>query len=195
MTSRFGPIPDWDPSGLLPPFVDSPTSAGQRSPYAVGLTDLVLRFSDTAKRRTLLTGLLDFRAALHSAGIGEGFQWINGSFVEDTTHHSELDPNDIDVVTFLKLPDGLSQAQLVDGNPSLFDLDATRRRYGLDAYTVVLDAGDLTYLVRRVAYWNSLWSHDRNQRWKGYLEIDLSDSEDAIARAALNEAFAREVEA
>ena len=153
-----------------------------------------MRFSDTAKRRTLLTGLLDFRADLHTVGVLQGFQWINGSFVEDTTYHSQHDPNDIDVVTFLRLPSGHTQARLNDDNPSLFNPGATRRLYGLDAYTVVLDAGSLPELVRKVVYWNSLWSHDRSQQWKGYLEIDMSDSEDATARAALNEAFVREVE-
>ena len=172
MTSRRDPIPDWDASGFLPPFLDFSASEGGRSPYHVGLIDVVLRLGDTVDRRALLTGLLDYRAALHAAGVREGFQWVNGSFVEDTTQHAQREPGDIDLVTFLQLPGGRTQAQLAQANPSLFDPRTNRLQYGVDTYAVILDAGDLPYLVRRSAYWNGLWSHDRNRQWKGYLEID-----------------------
>ena len=194
MNIRRGPIPDWDPGGFLPPYLDSPASSEGRSPYYVGLTDLVLRFGDTTARRELLVGLMGYRAALHAAGLRHGFQWVNGSFVEDTTQHGHREPNDIDVVTFLRIPGDQTQAHLAQNNRPLFDLEANRRRYGVDAYTVVLDAGDPSHLVRMTAYWNNLWSHDLNRHWKGYLEIDLSDDEDAAARATLGEAANREVE-
>lgn len=194
MTSRFDPIPDSDHSGLLPPFVGSPTSGEQRSPYPVGLTDVVLRFGDTSARRKLLTGFLDYRAALHAAGVWDGFQWINGSFVEDTMQHYRREPNDIDVVTFFRCPSEQTQDLLVQANPSLFDPRDNRSQYCVDAYTVVLEIDDLPYLMRRTAYWNSLWSHDRRHRWKGYLEVDLTDSEDATARAALDSAITQEAE-
>ena len=194
MTGKLDPIPDWDPRGVLPPFLDSPTSGGGRSPYRVGLTDLVLRFSDTRDRRELLSGLLDYRGALHAAGVRAGLQWVNGSFVEDTTQHSRREPRDIDLVTFLQLPDERTQGEWVQDNPSLFDPRANRHQYGVDAYAVVLDPGDLFSLVRESVYWNGLWSHDRNHQWKGYVEIDLSSDEDGAARAALDEAANREVE-
>ena len=131
---------------------------------------------------------------LHAAGVRDGFQWVNGSFVEDTTQHAQREPRDIDLVTFLQLPGECTQEELAQANSSLFDLRANRRQYGVDTYTVILDAGDLPYLVRMSAYWNSLWSHDRNRQWKGYVEIELSDIEDAAARAALDRADTREVE-
>ena len=192
MTSSLGSIPEWDSSGLLPPYLGSPTSDKGRSPYHVGLTDVVLRFGDTTARRTLLTGLLDYRAVLYAAGIREGFQWINGSFVEDKRGHSEQEPSDIDVVTFFHTPAEQTQEALATANPLLFE---ARRRYGVDAYYVDLDSGDLSYLVRMSAYWSSLWSHSRNGQWKGYLEVTLSDDEDAAARAVLDETANREVEA
>ncbi len=193
MTSRLGPIPDWDPHGVLPPFLGSPISGQGRSPYLVGLTDLVLRFSDTKDRRKLLTGLLDYRASLHAAGVRVGLQWVNGSFVEDTVRHSGSEPKDIDLVTFLQLPDERTQVRWTQDNPSLFDPRANKRQYSVDAYVVVLDPGNLLSLVRETTYWNGLWSHDRNQQWKGYVEIDLSNDEDEAARAALVEAANREV--
>lgn len=103
MNDMTGSIPSWDHAGQLPPFGGSPISADQRSPYRVGLTDLALRFGDSTARRNLLSGLLDYRAVLHAAGLQEGFQWIDGSFIEDTTFHSGGEPGDIDVVTFFRL--------------------------------------------------------------------------------------------
>ena len=194
MTSGLGPIPNWDPSGVLPPFLDSPVSGDGRSPYHVRLTDLVLRFGDTTARRKLLGGLLDYRSVLHAAGLRDGFQWVNGSFVEDTTQHGEREPSDIDVVSFFRIPNGQTQERFWQDNGSLFDLALNKDRYGVDAYPVVLDAGSLPYLVRITVYWNNLWSHNRNRHWKGYLEINLTYDDDATARAILGEEANREVE-
>ncbi len=194
MTSSLEPIPDWDLGGRLPPFVGSPTSGNQRSPYLVGLTDMALRLGDTATRRKLLNGLLDYRANLHAADLRDGFQWVNGSFVENTEQRDHRAPNDIDVVTFMRLPRGQSQAGLAEANPSLFDQDANRNLYGVDTYTVVLDTHDPIFLVRVASYWNSVWSHDRRLQWKGYLEINLSGDEDAAARAVLQQAALTEEE-
>ena len=192
ITRGVGHIPDWDSRGLLPPFVSSPTSGEGRSPYLVRLTDLVLRFGYTTARRTFLAGLLDYRADLHAAGIKNGFQWINGSFVEDKIGHSGEEPGDIDLVTFFHVPTGQTQGTLAVAHPDLFHPSVTKGRYGVDAYPVTLDASDLRFLVNKSAYWNSLWSHDRNNQWKGYLEIDLSDGEDKTAKAALDEAAKQE---
>ena len=194
MIQPGGSVPNWDPVGQLPPFVGSPTNAGQRSPYLIGLTDLVLRFGDTATRRRLLVGFLDYRAALFRAGIQNGFQWVNGSFIEDTVQHQRPEPRDLDVVTFFSLPHGVTQTQLTKASPMLFDQKTNRNQYGVDAYNVVLDAAKLPYLARVIVYWNSLWSHDRSLRWKGYLEVDLSNSEDPTAKAVLQQAGTREVE-
>ena len=79
-----GRIPDWGYSGFLPPFLDNPASPSDRSPYRASLGETLVRFgSANAARRGLMAGLLNFRAALHRAGAVKGFQWINGSFVEN----------------------------------------------------------------------------------------------------------------
>src|SRR5437867_13022888 len=101
------PIPPWNPEGLLPAAdMANPTSAN-RAPYPVTLSDVVMRFHTSAERAAILTGFLDYRAALHAAGLTTGFQWLDGSFME----HIEVGarrrpPNDIDVVSFYHLPPG-----------------------------------------------------------------------------------------
>ena len=42
-------------------------------------------------------------------------------------------------------------------------------------------------LVERSAYWYSMWSHRRNQAWKGYLEVDLNPAHDQQATDYLNQ--------
>ena len=186
MVANSGPVPEWNDRGLLPPYVEDRTIPNSRSPYQISLIDMMLRFGDTAARRQILTGFLDFRAALHTAGIVQGFQWVNGSFVENVIQKEGREPRDIDVVTFFHLPDDYTQETFSLEFPSLFDHRANKAKYHTDGYFVALDTGDIRYLSRRIAYWNSLWSHTREGVWKGYLEIDLSAVEDGAARRALS---------
>lgn len=183
MSEDSGPIPNWDASGHLPLFVGNPVARGG-SPYATGLIDLTLRFGTTNSRRRLLEGFLAFRASLHSAGVQRGFQWIDGSFVEDPSHHPR-EPKDIDVVTFFYLPTDFTQRDFMDRHGDLFKPPLTKERFRVDSYPVVLDTSDLSLLVSHTVYWNRLWSHGRQSQPKGYLQVDLSDSDDAAAKAVL----------
>ena len=194
MVANINPIPEWDSRGLLPPYLDSAGVLSNRSPYRVSLTAMVQRFGNTAARRELLAGLLDFRATLHQAGLTRGFQWVNGSFVTDVMQIANREPRDIDVVTFFHLPDGYTAASFAREFPELLDRDNNRNRYRTDALFMVLDNNDMRYMATRFAFFNNLWSHTRQEdedrdewRWKGYLELDLSDHEDAVARIALNQ--------
>ncbi len=181
-------IPDWNSQGVLSPIDPvNPTSAG-RSPYSVSLTDFVLRFGTTKKRQTILQGLLDFRAALHTAGLDSGFQWVNGSFLEDIETIENRPPADMDVVTFFSLPQGQTQQSFASTHPDLFNHKDTKTRFHVDAYFVPLEDNPPEYLVERSVYWYSLWSHRRNGQWKGYLQIDISATNDTTAKAGLQKA-------
>lgn len=77
-------IPAFGPSGVLPPFIDADATARPgASPYLTTMTEIVRRFGTSAERLAILRGLLDYRAELLRVGIVRGFQWIDGSFVED----------------------------------------------------------------------------------------------------------------
>ncbi len=108
MTSSAASIPAWNSAGVLPPIrPNAPGSSPDRSPYVVDLAVLVDRFATSTERMAILDGLLRFRAALHAAGITSGFQWLDGSFLEQVEALEGRAPRDIDVVTFLALPQGL----------------------------------------------------------------------------------------
>lgn len=184
-------IPGFNHSHVLPPFVgDSPRQAANASPYETTASELVARLGGTPPRAALLRGLFAYRQALRDLGFSRGFQWIDGSFVEDIEAHVERAPNDIDVVSFAHTPAGLDAAAvnaLAQAHPEVFVLEQARRRYGCDAYVVRLD-GDPVKLVRRATYYHGLFSHRRSDNvWKGLLLLPLA-SDDEAALAMLNPA-------
>ncbi len=177
-------IPAWTADGVLPPVNASQPTSVDRSPYAVSLTDWVLRFSETPERRIVIDGLLRYREALHSVGLVEGFQWLDGSFLEHVEITENRAPNDVDVVTFYRLPAGVTQKELMAREGTLFSPPLLKTTYRVDGYLVNLATG-AERLVKQSTYWYSAWSHRRNQGWKGFVQVDLAPAEDAAAAATL----------
>lgn len=176
-------IPAWNANGVLPPInVSDPTSPA-RSPYPVSLSEFILRFNTSPKRRQILDGFLKYRSRLHAVGLTAGFQWIDGSFLENVEITANRDPNDLDVVTFYTLPIGVTQVQLQTAAPDVFSPGFLKATYFVDAYVVSLGSR-AAILVQQSAYWYSMWSHRRDASWKGFLQIDLDPTDDALA--ALN---------
>jgi hypothetical protein len=183
------PIPEWNAAGLLPPADSREPTSLARSPYRVALTDLVLRFAHTPERRAVLDGYFAYRAALHEAGFIQGFQWLNGSFLEHIELLEQRPPNDLDVVSFIRYPSGLSQREFLARFPHLVPTNphaqqALKATYRVDGYLVDLGMA-AEPLVGRAAYWYSLWSHRRDDTWKGFLSVDLAPAQDAAARSEL----------
>ena len=179
-------IPGWSPQGTLPPSISATPTTTNPSPYCVSLVDFVLRFGNTEPRQKIVIGFLNFRAALQATGLVNGFQWIDGSFLENIEMLDSRDPHDIDVVTFFHMPDGENQQTLLQTSPRLFNSEATKEDYLVDAYFVQLNTDIPELLVAQSTYWNSLWSHRRNGQWKGYLQVDLSSTRDQVAKANLD---------
>lgn len=183
-------IPSFNHSHVLPPYTgDSPTQVANNSPFETVPLELVGRLGSSPARRALLSGLFRYRAALRALGFVNGFQWLDGSFVEDVEKSQGRDPGDIDVVTFARTPAGMSQtevASLLTSHPNVFDQELTKEEYGCDAIVVRLD-GTPEKLVRRAAYYFGLFSHRRSDNvWKGMLAMPL-DADDATAVQRLNE--------
>jgi hypothetical protein len=179
-------IPDWNARGVLPPINPASPTSFDRSPYQASLTDVILRYATSPNRKTILDGFLRFRAALHAAGFVQGFQWLDGSFLEDIELIEGRGPHDLDVVTFYHLAPGQTQTNVLAASPALFQSQATKRTYMVDAYFVQLNQSMSEPLVRDSIYWYSLWSHRKNEVWKGYLQVDLAPVEDAAARKSLD---------
>ena len=178
-------IPPWTANGVLPPNNASQPTSAERSPYVVSLTDYILRFGGTPERRTVLEGFIRYRAALHTAGVVQGFQWLDGSFLENVELIEKRAPNDMDVVTFYRLPNGISQRQLAANLGSTADPDTVRAEFCVDGYLVHLGM-DAERLASQSAYWYGVWSHRRDQLWKGFVQVDLAPAEDSAATTMLS---------
>lgn len=171
----------WNSSGLLNP-ISSPL-AMKRAPYLVSLKELVERFATSPARCKILKGFVAYRHALRDIGIVEGFQWIDGSFVEEIEVLEGRPPNDIDVVTFYKIPLGETQDSLFHKNPLLFpateeEKAKLKEQFPVDGSMSSLDAKQ-RQLIKQIIFWYSLWSHRRDQTWKGFLQVELDDKDDA----------------
>ena len=145
-----------------------------------------MRFGSTPARRNIVSGFLSFRAALASVGLVNGFQWIDGSFLEHIEVTEKRDPHDIDVVTFFHLPKDQTYRILLERAPWLNNLQDIESRYSVHAFYVQLNADEVTSVIAQATYWNNLWSHRRDGRWKGYVQIDLSPTDDTTAKANLD---------
>jgi hypothetical protein len=178
-------IPLFTIDGILPPFTgtgpgDDPSFM---SPYEVNAEEVVRRFCTTAQRRQILEGWLDHRDALRGIGIASGFQWLDGSFLE------EKEPNDLDIVCFLRLPNEVKsddeKLALWNEHLALFDRSAVKGAYSLDSFFLDLN-GSPEVLVTLSRYYLQLFSHQRiTFLWKGMIQVPLEDANDAEARKQL----------
>ena len=127
-------IPQWDDNKVLPP-IHPDTPEGQeheslyRAPYVASLEQFVTRFATTPERIELANKFLDYRVALYQYGISEGFQWINGSFVENIEGRApdHRQPKDIDVVTFF-----YKREDTREDYPALFSPSITKENFNAD---------------------------------------------------------------
>ena len=134
------------------------------------------------KEKQFLRGLLSYRAKLRSLGITKGFQWLDGSFVEDVEKSRGRPPNDIDIVTFADRPHHTRDQDqwriLVSENSDVFIPELSKDAYSCDAYFVDLETPPL-HIVNNTKYWFGLFSHQRESYlWKGMIEIPLLCNDD-----------------
>ncbi len=177
------PIPDFTIDGVLPPFVGANGPGGaveDMSPYAASALEVVSTFGHTDRRKTILKGWLRYREALRSVGFNRGFQWLDGSFVE------QKDPKDLDIVTFPYRPIGTEKVEdfhklLKAHQQLLFDRTWIKQTFNLDAFFVDLN-GSPEATVKATRYWVGLFSHRRGDNlWKGILQARLDSVDDDIA--------------
>lgn len=172
-------LPDFNIHGVVPPIHPSePGHSLNRSPYKTDIYTFCQRFGGTPERRAILIGLLDLRRELQGLGIIEGFQWLDGSFVEDVEILRMRPPKDIDVVTFYPFGDAQMQIDRTQRAPALFNHVMVKNTYRVDHYMVPTD-GDVDRNYHSVAYWYSMWSRQRDtDRWKGFCSVPIQSSDE-----------------
>lgn len=179
------PIPAFTIDGIIPPFIGPHGPGGlaqDMTPYVASALEVVHTLGGSDRRRAILTGWLGYRAQLRAAGITHGFQWLDGSFVE------QKEPNDMDVVTFFRRPaHAQSDTEIglwAGARRHLFDRVGIKTNFLLDAFPVDL-GGDAESVVNVTRYWLGLFSHRRvDGLWKGMLQVRLEDAADDVAALA-----------
>ena len=150
------------------------------------MTALVKRFATSPERIEILMGLIGYREKLRSLGLQDGFQWIDGSFVEQVELTRSRPPADVDVVTFARRPAITDEewVNLAQANVQLFDQTAVKTQFKCDAYFVDLGINP-ALIVSDTRYWFGLFSHQRDTSlWKGMLAVPL-DFDDIAAQQML----------
>jgi len=166
-------IPAFDHNFVLPPHTGNPTLPEQISPYKCTTEELCSNFATSAKRIEILEGFLLFRQQLSRFGLVRGFQWLDGSFLENVEIRENRSPNDLDLVTVYWGYDLGFQQQLIIDFPEFADTDLSKSNYKLDHYP--FDAGHSPMnTVEYTRYWIQLFSHNRDAVWKGMLHIELN---------------------
>ncbi|MBX3498555.1 MAG: hypothetical protein KF889_03860 [Alphaproteobacteria bacterium] len=184
-------IPEFNVLGLLPAWIGSPTTLKDRSPYEVSMSQVVDRFGKSRQRLELLDGLVKYRQALFSSGFVVGYQWLNGSFVEDVEKTRGRAPGDIDIVTLFRRPikyqvDPKAWAVDVAQFTTMLSPRECKTRYHCEAFPIDLDK-PAEKIVEDVTYWFSLFSHQRiTDARKGMLLVRLATTpSDGINEAQL----------
>lgn len=174
------PIPAFDGIlNVLPPHLGNPTQPHELSPYPCTTTELCQRFATSAARKSILEGLLNLRAELFLLGI-QGFQWLDGSFLEEIETQEGRDPRDIDAVTFIIAPRTIRDIQSAFATrQQLLDLAWVKSNYLVDHYLLPL-CSDPEVIVDNTRYWYGLFSHRRDpeRTWKGMLRVELATAAD-----------------
>ncbi len=180
------PIPDFDHNFVLPPHLGNPVDRSQLSPYPCTIIELCHKFSRTPERINILKNFVLFRQRMNSFGIVYGFQWLDGSFLEDIESVESRPPNDLDIVTFFGGLSPADQAAISASFPEFANPTLSKTNYSLDHYPVDYSfRPDVTVEITR--YWLQLFTHNRKRVWKGILRLPLNTAlEDQHALDYLN---------
>ena len=77
------PIPDFDHNHVLPPHLGNPIVHSELSPYPCTILELCAKFSTSPQRIAILKNFVQFRQKMTLNGVLFGFQWLDGSFLEN----------------------------------------------------------------------------------------------------------------
>lgn len=174
------PIPDFSHNNVLPPHLGNPTDFLHVSPYPCTILELCQKFATSRPRINILIGFISFRARLTNLGIIDGFQWLDGSFMENIEVSENRPPNDLDLVTFYDGRTAPPEATLLANFPEFSNSTLSKQTYHLDHYPVDF-CFNPEVTVELTRYWIQLFTHNRNGIWKGILRLPLNTANDDSA--------------
>lgn len=167
------PIPDFDHNYVIPPHLGDPTEKEHLSPYPCTILEFCTKFATSKDRIEILKNFIEFRKLLTKFGIIYGFQWLDGSFLENIEVSEKRSPRDLDIVTFFGGLTFEKQSEIIRDFPAFASPVLSKETYKLDHYAV-----DFAYrpdvTVENTRYWIQLFTHNRKSIWKGILKLPLN---------------------
>ena len=148
-----------------------PANQNGGSPYPATTLELCTSFGTTPERRVILKGFLKMRAALRQLEIVNGFQWVDGHFLEDDRHKKKA-PDHIQVVTFCRPSPHLEDPQYADLAGTIRNRKKTREQYRVDHMPVLLTLPP-EKMIDYTRFWCNLLSHQRRGRGNHRHRMDL----------------------
>lgn len=179
-------IPYYDHNNVIPPHKGNPTALEDISPYKLDVFTFCKHFATSKERVEILKGLLQFRNKMNKTGILTGFQWLDGSFLENIEVKENRPPNDLDIVTFYGFISDETQNAITENFKEFISNELSKINYRLDHYIVDF-CYDPLVTVEQTKYWLQLFSHNRDGVWKGMIQLELNTpNEDSNALNHLN---------
>lgn len=169
-------IPNFDHNNVIPLHLGNPTQPQHLSPYPCTTLELCQIFATSKERIEILHGFLLFRQKMNKLGIIQGFQWLDGSFIENIEVSENRAPRDIDVVTFFGGISLENQEVVAQKFAEFVNSKISKVTYKVDHYPVdYCYKPDVTVELTR--YWIQLFTHNRLGVWKGLLRLELNTPE------------------
>ncbi|RYY85559.1 MAG: hypothetical protein EOO15_16690 [Chitinophagaceae bacterium] len=179
-------IPNFDHNYVLPPHLGDPITRAHLSPYLCNVFEVCKHFSTSSQRVKILKHFIAFRQRITTLNVVNGFQWLDGSFIEDIETSEGRDPNDLDLVTFYGGLSPHDDLAIRSSFPEFSDPVLSKNNFFLDHYAVDYSYNpDVT--VEQTRYWLQLFTHNRRGVWKGIIKVSLNTpAEDIQAMNFLN---------
>jgi hypothetical protein len=180
-------IPNFDHNGVIPPHLGSPQEGGhQMSPYPTTSLEFCEKFATSPERIDILKRFLEFRSEMRKSGIS-GFQWLDGSFVEDIENSSRnRPPQDLDILTFYYPITVAQNTNILANFIEFVDRKACKTKFKLDHLMINIGVNPVI-IIEFTRYFLQLFTHNRDQVWKGMLKMEVGiTDEDADAEKYLN---------
>lgn len=169
------PIPDFDHNNVLPPFINGrPGIPANHSPYVCSILEFCTKFATSEVRIQLLNKFVEFRIKIHEVGITNGFQWVDGSFLENKEKALDQSPNDIDVATFFQVTSPNTEAKVQSSFPEFVDRKLAKDNFRLDHLLLHITSLSPYDLIRNTNFISKLFSYSRRGVYKGMVEIHLN---------------------
>lgn len=176
-------IPSYDHNGVIPPYLGNPAhGSNQVSPYPTTSLELCHRFAISPQRIIILKKFFAFREEMRKCGIS-GFQYLDGSFLEDIENSSRnRPPSDLDLLTFYLPVTSAQETNIMTNFIEFVDRVQCKTNYSLDHLMVNLGSHPVN-IVEFTRYYVQLFTHNRSNVWKGMLKLDVGivgEDDDAV---------------